>query len=620
MSVANIKSVEMDQIVIRLAGDSGDGMQLVGDQFTITSAMMGDEVATLPDYPSEIRAPAGTIFGVSGFQICFASEDVYTAGDEYDVLVAMNPAALKVNLASMKAGGTIIVNEDAFIDKNLEKAGYAENPLTSTELQKFKVMKVGMSKVAQKALEGGTMSPKAIDRCKNFVALGLMYSMFKRDKTFTNQWVQKKFKAKPELIDANTRALDAGWNLGESGEVNDTHYTVVKRKVPKKAGVYRNVTGNTAAALGLIAAAQRSGLKLFLGSYPITPATDIMHELCKHPDFATVFQAEDEIAGIGSAVGASFAGALAATTTSGPGMSLKSEFLNLAMIVELPLVIVNVQRGGPSTGLPTKTEQSDLAQAMWGRHGESPIAILASSTPQDCFDTVVEAARLAIKYMTPVIVLSDGYLGNGAGAWKVPKLEELPEIKANFRTDPTNFLPYERDPKTLARPWAPVGTPGLEHRIGGLEKEDRTGTVSANPLNHEKMTHLRAEKIARIADDIPPMTVEGNPNADILILGWGGTKGVIRQAVRNLTKQGVPVACAHLRHLNPLPRDLKPLLKKYKKVLIPENNMGQLWFMLRGEFLMDFERYSKVQGQPFRADEIEAKVRTLLEIKTGANS
>ncbi len=603
---------EIISSVVRFAGDSGDGMQLVGDQFTNTSAVAGDFFATLPDYPSEIRAPAGTVFGVSGFQVCIGGTEVYTPGDQYDVLMAMNPAALKVNLANMQKGGIVIVNEDAFIQKNIEKAGYTENPLEGAAASSVNLVKVAMSALTVKALEGSSLTAREADRCKNFFALGMLYWLYNRDLNYTMKWIEKKFLSKPSIMEANKKALMAGLAYAESHDAFTHSFKIAKSGVTPKPGVYRNISGNQAAALGMIAAAQKSGLKLFLGSYPITPATDIMHELAKHRDFCTVFQAEDEIAAIGATLGASFGGALALTTTSGPGFSLKSEFMNLAMIVELPMVIIDVQRAGPSTGLPTKTEQSDMFQALYGRHGESPLIVLASSSPKDCFDTAVEASRLALKYMTPVIVLSEGYLGNGSEVWRVPSLDELAPIPVKFRTDPVGFQPYSRNPETLARPWAIPGTPGLEHRLGGLEKEDGSGAVSHSPQNHEKMTKLRAEKVAKVVQDIPPTEVYGHANADILVLGWGSTAGVIKHTVRKLNQDGLKVACAHIRHINPLPSDLKPLLQKYKKVLIPENNMGQLWYRIRAEYLIDTERLNKIQGQPFRADEIEAKIRSIL--------
>jgi 2-oxoglutarate/2-oxoacid ferredoxin oxidoreductase subunit alpha len=610
-----------DSLVIRFAGDSGDGMQVVGDQFTNASALLGDGLATLPDYPSEIRAPAGALFGVSGFQVCFGTEEIFNPGDALDILVAMNPAALRVNLPNTKEGAIIIANEDAFSAKNLEKAGYSQSPLQAAELSKYRVLRVPMSQLTQKAVESANLGLglKQVDRCKNFFALGLVYSLFSRSKDYTAQWLKKKFRNKPEILQANLLALEAGWELGRTGHLLEVPLAIRPRQKALPRGVYRNVTGNTASALGLIAAARKAGRKLFLGSYPITPATEIMQELAKHKEFATVFQAEDEIAGVGSAVGAAFGGALAATSTSGPGFSLKTEFLGLAVIAELPLVVVNVQRAGPSTGLPTKTEQSDLLQAIFGRHGESPLVVLAAATPKDCFDATVEGARIALKYMTPVVVMTDGYLGNGSEVWRIPTLEELPEIHAPIRTAPPSdggdFLPYERDPETLARYWALPGTPGLEHRLGGLEKKDRTGLVSHDPLNHQRMTELRQEKIARVASEIPPTEIYGDPKAPLLILGWGSTQGVIRDAVRKLGREGVKVASAHLRYLNPFPPDLKSVLQRYAKVLIPENNTGQLWRLIRMEYLINTEKLNKIQGQPFTAAEIGAKVRELLEVR-----
>ncbi|GIL18871.1 MAG: 2-oxoglutarate ferredoxin oxidoreductase subunit alpha [Oligoflexia bacterium] len=603
----------IDSSVIRLGGDSGDGMQLVGDLFTNTCAIFGDYFATLPDYPSEIRAPAGTIFGVSGFQLCIGGSEVFTPGDMYDTLIAMNPAALKVNLPQVRKGGTVIINEDAFIPKNLEKAGYTENPLDQSETWKnYRLVRVPMTSATQNLLSDLPLSSKEADRCKNFFALGVLLWLYNRSPEYSRKWMTKKFERKADILKANMRTFEGGLQFGETCAALNHRWNLKKSGPAPKAGVYRNITGNQAAAMGLMAAAERSGLRLFLGSYPITPATDIMHELSKYPDFATVFQAEDEIAGIGSAIGAAFGGALAATNTSGPGFSLKSEFMNLAVMTELPLVIIDVQRAGPSTGIPTKTEQSDMMQAMFGRHGESPMVVMAASTPKDCFDTAVEASRIALKYMTPVIMLSEGYLGNGSEVWRVPELDELPSFPAKFRTDPTNFKPYERDPETLARPWAIPGTPGLEHRLGGLEKLDGAGTVSQDGPNHEKMTHLRAAKVAKVAQDIPKTEVYGHPEAELLVLGWGGTAGVIKSAVRNLSGQGYKVACAHIRYLNPLPPDLESLLKKYKKVLLPELNSGQLWYRLRAELLINTEKLNKMQGQPFRIDEIESKIKSLL--------
>lgn len=607
------RQVEMiDLAVVRFAGDSGDGIQTTGDQFTLTSALMGDDVATLPDYPSEIRAPAGTLYGVSGFQLSFGSDEIFTPGDQVDTLVVMNPAAFKTNLPLLKDHGILIVNDDAFTAKELEKIGYAENPLDGHDVDRYRTFRIHITKLTQNALQGLNLTAKQIDQSKNFFALGLAYWLYRRSPASTSDWIRRKFAKNPDVAEGNIRALRAGYDYGETSEAFPISYQVKKKDRAKKPGVYRYVTGNTATALGLMAAAQKSGLRLFLGSYPITPATDIMQELAKHKRFATVFQAEDEIAAIGAAIGAAYGGALAVTTTSGPGLSLKSEFINLAVITELPLVIVDVQRAGPSTGLPTKSEQADLMQAMFGRHGESPIVILAPKSPRDCFDTVVEAATLAVKYMTPVIMLSDGYLGNGSEVWRVPTLDELPRIKTSKRVDPEGFFPYKRDEETLARPWAVPGTKGLEHRIGGLEKEDVTGAVSHSPQNHEKMVALRAEKIQRVQNDIPLAHVEGAAEGDLLIVSWGSTHGPIQQAMKLAMDQGLPVASLHLRHLNPFPKNLGAILESYPQIAVFENNMGQLWYRLRAEFLHYAERIDKVQGVPFRTHEILAHIHSLL--------
>ncbi len=606
------KTEETAYISIRFAGDSGDGMQLTGDQFARVSATMGDDVITLADYPAEIRAPAGTIAGVSGFQLGIGSEDVFTTGDKFDVLIAMNPAALKANIALVKEQGVIIANEDTFTQKNLEKALYDSNPLEDRSLAAFRVYPVKISKLTETALESMNLPPKQVARSKNFFALGLLDWLCHRDLTPATDWINRKFSKKPEFVAGNIKALEAGWNYGMSTQQFSTTYAIKKPRVKKKPGTYRYINGNSAAALGLIMAARKAGLRLFLGSYPITPASEIMQELCFHKEFpVTTHQAEDEIAGIGTAIGASFAGALAATSTSGPGLALKSEFIGLAVIAELPLVIINVQRSGPSTGLPTKTEQADLLQAMWGRNGESPVVVLAAKSPSDCFKIAYEAARIALKYMTPVIALSDGYLANGAEPWRIPAEDELPEIKVNFHKDPETFVPYKRDPKTLARPWAIPGTPGLEHRIGGLEKEE-SGAVSWDPDNHEKMIRLRAEKIKRVADDIPPLKGYGDPNGKVLVVCWGSVYGSAMSAVSELYKKGQRVACLHLRYINPFPRDLGPMLKKYEKVLVVENNLGQLHTMLRAEYLIDAEKYNEVRGRPIRSGEIQNKVLSML--------
>lgn len=607
-------SVTASSVVVRFAGDSGDGMQLVGDQFTSTCALMGDNVATLPDYPAEIRAPAGTVAGVSGFQVCFGPGEVFTPGDQIDVLFAMNPAALKANMPHLRPGAWLLLNDDAFGSRAIDKAGYAQSPFESGELAGLTVWRIPMAKATAEALGAAGLGAKQVDRCKNFFALGLAYWLFGRDGAPTEKWLLAKFASKPEVLLANQKAFAAGMACGQAGGAGSQPWPIGRQTQRRGAGVYRQVSGNAATAYGLLAAAQRAKLPLFLGSYPITPATDIMQTLQAHPTLCRVLQAEDEIAGIGAAIGAAFGGALGATTTSGPGFSLKAEFINLAVMTELPLVIVDVQRAGPSTGLPTKTEQSDLLQAVFGRHGESPIAVVAASSPRDCFDAAIEASRIALRYMTPVILLTDGYLGNGAEVWRVPQLDELPELQTQLRTEKQGFAPYLRDPETLARPWAPVGTAGLEHRIGGLEKEDGSGTVSHNPANHQKMTDLRAEKIARVARDLPPMQVHGDPNAKLLVLGWGSTRGVIAQAAQQLQAQGVPVATAHLRHMNPMPADLPDLLRRYDKVLIPELNCGQLWYRIRAAYLIDCHRLNKVEGQPFRADEIAAKCKLLLGV------
>ena len=605
------KTKSLDEVTIRFAGDSGDGMQLTGTQFTNTSAIMGNDLSTLPDYPAEIRAPQGTLFGVSGFQIHFGSTEINTPGDQCDVLVAMNAAALKVNLRSLVDGGAIIVNTDGFNDKNLKLAGYNSNPLTDNSLAKYKLFPVDISKLTGLALADMNLQTKIVDRTKNFFALGMMYWMYNRPLDTTVEWIRTKFKTKPDIIEANTRVLKAGWNFAETTEIFNVRYEVKAASLPR--GKYRNITGNTAVALGLVAAAYKSKLDLFLGTYPITPASDILHELSMYKEYGVkTFQAEDEIAAITSAIGASFGGALAVTTTSGPGVALKTEAIGLALMVELPLLIVNVQRGGPSTGLPTKTEQADLLQALYGRNGEAPVPVIASSTPSDCFNTVFEAARIALKYMTPVMVLSDGYLGNGSEPWLLPNVNDLPDISPKFRTDPNNYLPYLRDEATLAREWAIPGTPGLEHRIGGLEKQDKTGNVNYEPENHEKMVHLRAEKVERIANDIPPAKVEGDEKGDLLVVGWGGTYGAIRSAVEAKRAEGKSVSHLHLRYLNPLQKNVGEILYNFKHVLVPEINLGQLIKVLRSKYLVPAIGLNKIQGQPFKSSEIEEKIDAIL--------
>jgi 2-oxoglutarate ferredoxin oxidoreductase subunit alpha len=608
------KIEEVETVTVRFAGDSGDGMQLTGDQFTATSVIVGNDVATFPDYPAEIRAPAGSLPGVSGFQVRFSNHDIHTPGDQADVLVAMNPAALKVNLAELRPNGILLVNVDAFRDQDLKLAHYESNPLEDQSLDGYRVFKVELTKLTRNALESSTLrqteGQKAVDRCKNLYALGIMYWLYNRPLEPTLRWIEEKFAGKPELIEANQLALRGGYNFAHSTELFQITYEV--RPARFEPGTYRNISGNTALALGLITAARQAGLKLFYGSYPITPASDVLHELSRHKNLGVItFQAEDEIAAIGAALGASFAGCLGTTATSGPGMVLKAETMGLAVTAELPLIIVDVQRGGPSTGLPTKTEQADLLMALFGRHGEAPMPIIAASTPGDCFHMAVEAGRIATKYMTPVILLSDGYLANGAEPWKVPNLADLPEYKVKFRTDAAGFMPFQRDPRTLARQWATPGTRGLEHRIGGLEHETH-GNVSYDPLNHEKMTHLRADKITGIANDIPLLEVFGPAEGELLILGWGSTEGAIVGACEELAAEGKVVARAHLHYMNPLPRNVGDVLKRYRRVLVPEMNSGQLAFLLRARFLIEVVSFSKIQGKPFKMSEIRERAEEML--------
>ncbi|HWP48999.1 MAG TPA: 2-oxoacid:acceptor oxidoreductase subunit alpha [Candidatus Limnocylindrales bacterium] len=604
--------VQLDEVTVRFAGDSGDGMQLTGMQFTDTTALMGNDLSTLPDFPAEIRAPAGTLYGVSGFQLHFSSFDIHTPGDSPDVLVAMNPAALKVNLDELKPGGMIIVNSDDFDEKNLKLANYKSNPLEDGSLAGYEVHALPLSKMTLEALKDLGLPVKDAERCKNFFALGLLYWIYNRKMEPTIEWLKTKFAKKPLILEANLRALKAGYHFGETTEVFTTRYEVKPAKL--KPGKYRNISGNEATALGLVAASKKSGLPLFLGSYPITPASTILHQLAGYKNYGVrTFQAEDEIAGICAAIGASFAGALGVTSTSGPGVALKTEAIGLAVMVELPLVICDIQRGGPSTGLPTKTEQADLLQALYGRNSEAPVPVLAAATPGDCFYTVYEACRIALKYMTPVFFLSDGYLANGAEPWLIPNSKDLPEIKVRFRTDPNGFYPYLRDENTLARPWAIPGTPGLEHRIGGLEKQHITGNVNYEPENHELMVKLRAEKVARIAQEIPPTRIYGQPEGDLLVVGWGSTFGSILTAVERCQAEGLLVSNVHLRYLNPLPPDLGNILKRFNKVLLPEMNLGQLAKVLRAEYLVPIISFSKVQGLPFTPGEIEKKIKELLK-------
>ena len=604
--------IEVDKIVIRFSGDSGDGMQLTGMQFTDTAALLGNDLNTFPDYPSEIRAPIGTVAGVSGFQVHLGSTEIYTAGDQYDVLVAMNAAALKVDLPRLKRGSIIIANAQGFDAKNLKLANYPEgvNPLENGSLANYIVHLVDVTKLTKECLSGTGLGMKEIERSKNMFVLGLLFWMFDKPLDHTLKFIRDKFSKKPEIADANVLALQAGWNYGENTEIFTTQFKVAPAKLP--AGTYRNITGNHATAIGLIAAAEKSGLTLFIGSYPITPATDILQELSKYKaNGIKTFQAEDEIAGICAAIGASYTGSLAVTTTSGPGMSLKTEALGFATMLELPLVVVNVQRGGPSTGLPTKTEQADLLMAMHGRHGEAPLPVLAASSPADCFDTVLDASRLAIEHMTPVIFLSDGYIANGSEPWRFPAVENIPGIKAPLLkklNEEETLLPYQRD-ENFVRPWIKPGTKGLEHRIGGLEKENGTGNVSYDPVNHEKMVQLRAAKIKKIEDFIPLAKPDsGRENANIVVLGWGSTYGAIKTATRELLAEGYDVAHIHLRYINPFPKNLGELLHGYEKILIPEMNSGQLLQLIRAKYLVPAVGYSKVQGLPYTTTEIKEKI------------
>ncbi|MFZ0819882.1 MAG: 2-oxoacid:acceptor oxidoreductase subunit alpha [Candidatus Acidiferrales bacterium] len=601
----------IDKAVIRFCGDSGDGMQITGNQFTNTVALYGNDLATFPDYPAEIRAPAGTLPGVSGFQIQFSSSHVYTPGDSVDALVAMNPAALKMNLADLKPNGILIVNTDDFKETDLRKAQAISNPLEDHSLDAYRLFAVDLTRLTRIALEGLGLDAKSMDRCKNFFALGMCYWLYNRPMDSTYRWLDDKFGKKPLLAEANKLAMKAGYSYCEATEAFQISYEIPPAKL--SPGKYRNMSGNQALALGFVVAAQKSGLTLFQGSYPITPASDILHELSMYKNFGVItFQAEDEIAAITSAIGASYAGALAITTTSGPGMALKTEAMGLAVAVELPLVICDIQRGGPSTGLPTKTEQADLLQAMFGRNSEAPIPVLAAATPADCFWMAFEACRIAIKYMVPVILLSDGYLANGAEPWRIPDLHEIPEIPVKFATDPEGFHPYKRNPETLARPWAIPGTKGLEHRIGGIEKQDVSGNINYEPLNHEKMVRLRAAKVEAVAQEVPDVVPAGDPDGDLCIVAWGSTYGPITAALAPQRERGYRIGHVHLRYLNPLPRNLGEVLQRYRRVLVPEMNMGQLLWMLRAKYLVDAEGYNKIQGRPFKQAEIEGKIEEIL--------
>ena len=613
---------QLDRVIIRFAGDSGDGMQLAGDRFTQETAAFGNDLSTLPNFPAEIRAPAGTLPGVSSFQLHFADHDILTPGDAPDVLVAMNPAALKANLADLPRGADIIANTDEFSKRNLSRIGYDTSPLEDGSLAAYNVHAVAITSMTVKALEEFDITRKDAERAKNMFALGLLSWLYNRPLEGTVKFLESKFAGKPEILKANVAAFQAGWNFGETTEAFSVQYEV--KPASLKPGTYRNITGNVALAYGLVAASRRSGLPLFLGSYPITPASDILHELSKLKRFGVrTFQAEDEIAGVGAALGAAFGGALGVTTTSGPGMALKAETIGLAVSVELPLIVCDIQRAGPSTGMPTKTEQADLLMALYGRNGESPVAVLAPATPSDCFDTAIEAVRIATKYRTPVIILSDGYLANGSEPWRIPEVAGLPKLRDEFSFSGADewrdadgkieFHPFLRDPRTLARPWAIPGTPGLEHRIGGIEKADGVGTISYDPGNHDKMVRLRQAKIDGIAHDIGPLEVDDpDGNARVLVLGWGSTFGSIGAAVRRVRLAGGSVAQAHLRHLSPFPANLGDVLTAYDKVLVPEINLGQLALVLRGRYLTDVISYNRVRGLPFRAAELAGVIQDVI--------
>jgi 2-oxoglutarate ferredoxin oxidoreductase subunit alpha len=604
---------ELETVTIRFAGDSGDGMQLTGTQFTNTSAIFGNDISTLPDFPAEIRAPAGSLPGVSGFQLNFSSQHIRTPGDQPNVLVAMNPAALKVNLADLEDGGTLLINTDEFNKENLKKANYESNPLEDDTLKGYRVHKLPITTVNIRALQEASvkLSRKEMDRCKNFFALGILYWLYDRPMEPTLEWINAKFKKNPEVARANEVALKTGYNFADTTEVFTTHYKV--KKAATAPGKYRKITGNEATAIGFIAAAELAGRPLFYGSYPITPASDILHELARHKNFGVkTFQAEDEIAAVCSAIGASFTGHVGVTGTSGPGVALKQEAIGLAVMTELPLVIINVQRGGPSTGLPTKTEQADLFQAVWGRNGECPAIVIAPATPAECFTMAIEAVRLAYRYMTPVFYLSDGYLANGAEPWLLPEIEDLPKIDLKFASDPESFMPYARDEETLARPYALPGTPGLEHRIGGIEKQHLTGNVNYDPENHHFMVLMRQAKVDRAAQDIPDVEVFGEKSGKVLVLGWGSTYGSITSAVEKLQSEGKSVSSAHLRHLNPFPSNLGEVLRSFERVIVPEMNLGQLCTMIRAKYLVDAVPFSKVKGRPFQIREIVKKVEEYL--------
>ena len=599
--------------VVRFAGDSGDGMQVTGTQFTAATALAGNDLATFPDYPAEIRAPAGTTYGVSGFQINFAATDVFTPGDAPDVLVAMNPAALKTNVKDLKRGGLLIVNTGAFTQQNLKKAGYENNPLETDVVDGYNLLAIDITKNTLSAVKETGISTKEANRCKNFWTLGLMFWIYGRELESTIQWIESKFGKEPLVAQANVLALKGGWAYGETAEISHYRYEVPAAPVAK--GTYRNIGGNQATALGIAAAAQLSGVEVVFGAYPITPASDILHDLSRFKAYGvTTVQMEDEIAAICVSIGAAYSGKLGITASSGPGIALKTEAMGLAIATELPLVIINVQRGGPSTGLPTKTEQADLLQAVYGRNGEAPLAVFAAASPGDCFYMTLEAVRLAVKYMTPVMLLTDGYLANGAEPWRVPNVADLPKIDVTFRTDPAGFHPFLRDPATLARPWAVPGTPGLLHRIGGIERDYNSGNISYDPDNHEKMSKTRAAKIAGMVRDVPDQKIEvGTDGGKLLVLGWGSTYGAIREAVQRSRDRGLDVSHAQVRYLNPFPKNLGDLLKRFERVLVPEMNLGQLVKILRSEYLVPAESFTKIKGMPFKIDEIEEKIRQVME-------
>ena len=599
--------------VVRFAGDSGDGMQVTGTQFTAATALAGNDLATFPDYPAEIRAPAGTTYGVSGFQINFAATDVFTPGDAPDVLVAMNPAALKTNVKDLKRGGLLIVNTGAFTQQNLKKAGYENNPFETDVVDGYNLLAIDITKNTLSAVKETGISTKEANRCKNFWTLGLMFWIYGRELESTIQWIESKFGKEPLVAQANVLALKGGWAYGETAEISHYRYEVPAAPVAK--GTYRNIGGNQATALGIAAAAQLSGVEVVFGAYPITPASDILHDLSRFKAYGvTTVQMEDEIAAICVSIGAAYSGKLGITASSGPGIALKTEAMGLAIATELPLVIINVQRGGPSTGLPTKTEQADLLQAVYGRNGEAPLAVFAAASPGDCFYMTLEAVRLAVKYMTPVMLLTDGYLANGAEPWRVPNVADLPKIDVTFRTDPAGFHPFLRDPATLARPWAVPGTPGLLHRIGGIERDYNSGNISYDPDNHEKMSKTRAAKIAGMVRDVPDQKIEvGTDSGKLLVLGWGSTYGAIREAVQRSRDRGLDVSHAQVRYLNPFPKNLGDLLKRFERVLVPEMNLGQLVKILRSEYLVPAESFTKIKGMPFKIDEIEEKIRQVME-------